>query len=94
MKDTQDLYQIVYEHYANKIRFGLYREGDSLPTIEKISGQFNISINTVRQSLINLERDGFIRLTRGRPAIVTNTYSDDECRERYIEHFTARHDAL
>lgn len=94
LKDTQDLYQIVYEHYANKIRFGLYREGDSLPTIEKISGQFNISINTVRQSLINLERDGFIRLTRGRPAIVTITYSDDECRERYIEHFTARHDAL
>ena len=39
LKDTQDLYQIVYEHYANKIRFGLYREGDSLPTIEKISGQ-------------------------------------------------------
>lgn len=94
MKDTQDLYKIVYEHYANKIRFGLYREGDSLPTIEKISGQFNISVNTVRQSLINLERDGYVRLTRGRPAIVTAAYSDEECRARYIEHFTARHEAL
>lgn len=94
MKDTQELYQIVYEHYADKIRFGLYREGDSLPTIEKISEQFNISVNTTRQSLINLERDGYVCLTRGRPAIVTVSYSDEECRERYIEHFTARHDAL
>lgn len=94
LKDTHELYQIVYEHYADKIRFGLYREGDSLPTIEKISDQFNISVNTARQSLINLERDGYVRLTRGRPAIVTVAYSDEECRERYIEHFTARHDAL
>ncbi len=94
MKDTQELYQIVYEHYADKIRFGFYREGDSLPTIEKISGQFNISINTARQALVTLKRDGYVRLTRGRPAIVTVSYSEEQCRKRYIEHFTARHDAL
>ncbi|WP_195270077.1 GntR family transcriptional regulator [Eubacterium sp. 1001713B170207_170306_E7] len=94
MKDTHDLHQIVYNHYADKIRFGIYRKGDSLPTIEKISGQFNISINTARQSLINLEQDGYVRLTRGRPAIVTASYSDEECRAGYIEHFTVRHDAL
>lgn len=94
MKNKHELYRVVYDHYADTIRYGLYREGDSLPTIEKIGEQFNISVNTARQSLICLEKDGYVRLTRGRPAIVTVSYSDEECRQRYIDHLTARHDAL
>lgn len=56
----QFLYDHVYDLIVEQIRAGSLRAGDRLPSLRRMSRQLKVSIATVMQGYMNLEREGFI----------------------------------
>ncbi len=54
------LYQQVIEYVERQEKNGALRAGDKLPSLRKLSKQFEISVPTVKQAYIELERQGTI----------------------------------
>jgi len=54
------LYQQVIEFVVRQEKTGALRPGDKLPSLRKLSRQFEISVPTVKQAYIELERQGTI----------------------------------
>lgn len=54
------LYQQVIEFVEKQEKSGALRAGDKLPSLRKLSRQFEISVPTVKQAYIELERQGTI----------------------------------
>jgi DNA-binding transcriptional MocR family regulator len=54
------LYQQVIDFVDQQEKNGAFRAGDKLPSLRKLSRQFEISIPTVKQAYIELERQGTI----------------------------------
>jgi len=54
------LYQQVIDFVERQEKSGAFRPGDKLPSLRKLSRQFEISVPTVKQAYIELERQGLI----------------------------------
>lgn len=54
------LYQQVIEFVESQEKSGALRPGDKLPSLRKLSRQFEISVPTVKQAYLELERQGTI----------------------------------
>lgn len=54
------LYQQVIDFIERQEQSGALKPGDKLPSLRKLSSQFNISVPTVKQAYIELERQGTI----------------------------------
>ncbi len=52
------LYQQVIDFIEHQQKIGALLPGDKLPSLRKLSGQFEISVPTVKQAYIELERQG------------------------------------
>ena len=52
------LYQQVIDFIENQHKSGVYLSGDKLPSLRKLSRQLDISVPTVKQAYIELERQG------------------------------------
>lgn len=57
---TDFLYQQVIEYVEKQEKIGIFRAGDKLPSLRKLSKQLDISVPTVKQAYIELERQGAI----------------------------------
>jgi len=57
---TEFLYQQVIDFVEQQEKNGALRAGDKLPSLRKLSRQFEISVPTVKQAYIELERQGTI----------------------------------
>jgi len=57
---TNFLYQQVVAFIERQQQQGVLRAGDKLPSLRKLSKQFDISVPTVKQAYIELERQGAI----------------------------------
>ena len=58
-KSTGDyLYQQVTDLISEQIGSGVLRPGDRLPSLRRLSGRLSVSIPTVRQAYVELERQG------------------------------------
>ncbi|WP_019340307.1 PLP-dependent aminotransferase family protein [Stutzerimonas stutzeri] len=55
------LYQRIAHQLADDIRRGVYRPGERVPSVRKMSMQLNVSHATVLQAYANLEDQGMIR---------------------------------
>jgi DNA-binding transcriptional MocR family regulator len=58
--ETAFLYSQVAELINNQLRSGALRPGDRLPSLRHMSGQLEVSIPTVRQAYLELEKRGRI----------------------------------
>jgi len=54
------LYQQVIDYVEKQENKGVFRPGDKLPSLRKLSTQLNISVPTVKQAYVELERQGAI----------------------------------
>ncbi len=60
-KSSSDfLYQQVIDYVEKQEKNGVFRAGDKLPSLRKLSKQLDISVPTVKQAYIELERQGAI----------------------------------
>lgn len=54
-----------------QIMGGALRFGDKLPSPESLAGRFDVNVNTAREALSRLERDGLIEIRHGKGGFVT-----------------------
>ncbi len=87
-------YRLIYENYRSQIEFGYYRQGDTLPTIEQLCTVFSAAPQTVRKALLQLQEEGFIRLSPGRKTAVVYGARCEECQARRQDYYLARRDAM
>ncbi|MGB0712178.1 MAG: PLP-dependent aminotransferase family protein [Gammaproteobacteria bacterium] len=55
------LYDQVSRHITGLIDSGTLRPGDRVPSLRKLSGQLKVSLSTVTQAYMNLERQGVLK---------------------------------
>ena len=56
----------IFEFYRDKILNGEMKYGEKLPTEQEIGEIFSVSRHTVRQSILELEKQGYIYREYGR----------------------------
>ena len=54
------LYQQVIDYVEKQAKSGALKPGDKLPSLRKLSSQFGISVPTVKQAYVELERQGSV----------------------------------
>lgn len=65
------LYVQLADLFRQRIVKGIWREGEKLPSLEKLVAEFEVARVTVRQAIERLTRDGLVSPQRGRGTFVT-----------------------
>lgn len=94
MKLEIGLHQLVYEYFESRIVYGLYRYGDQLPSISKISAIFHMAPATVRSALTLLEKSGYIRVDARKASKVIYKADSQKFREHAAKYFLARKEGI
>jgi GntR family transcriptional regulator len=63
--------------FRQRIVKGVWREGEMLPSLEKLVAEFGVARVTVRQAIDRLTRDGLVSPQRGRGTFVTGAPQAD-----------------
>lgn len=77
-ENNAPLYLLIYKELQKRIENGEYKENDLLPSEAALQSEFNVSRITIRRSLQDLELAGFIKIKKGKGAVVLSQrkYSD------------------
>lgn len=71
------LYLQLAELFRQRIAKGIWKEGDKLPSLERLVAEFQVARVTVRQAVERLTRDGLVSPQRGRGTFVTGAPQSD-----------------
>jgi DNA-binding LacI/PurR family transcriptional regulator len=91
---TQKKYLQIAEEIRRRIESGVYQEGEMIPTIRQLAGEYGVNPQTVNKATAHLVSLGYLRSRQGagsevvRPTAVTRggVYMlIDENRSRYLE---------
>lgn len=85
MTHSTSLEKTIYSHLAARIQSGFYSDGRRFPSVQEIARQFGVSYCPAQRALKALEKDGLIRVARGKPTLVIGNI-----RENYLESDTFR----
>ena len=69
-KEGAPLYLQIYKELQKRIENGVYKENELLPSEASLQAEFNVSRITIRRSLQDLELAGFIKVQKGKGAMV------------------------
>lgn len=94
MKNSTNLREVVYSVLLTQIRFGAYRCGAKLPTIEETSAQLHVSVATTRCAYLKLKEQGYISLSKNVGATVKANYTGQETEQFIQAFFSARRTAM
>ncbi len=76
----------VYRQLVDQLRFlvaaGRYRAGTYLPTMRVLADELGLNVNTVNRAYRQLQRDGLVRSTPGRGALVVGGLAAEASAER------------
>ncbi len=70
------LYVQLADLFRQRIVKGVWRQGEKLPSLEKLGAEFEVARVTVRQAIERLTRDGLVSPQRGRGTFVTGAPPD------------------
>lgn len=87
-------YSLIYQFFSAQIKFGYYRTGEFLPTIEELCHSYHASSRTVRNAYRQLQEDGYVSLSSGRRTTVIYEASPEAYRNNRLRHYLARKDAV
>lgn len=87
-------YSLIYKFFAAQIRFGYYKTGDCLPSIEELTKIYHASSRTVHSAYTQLQQDGYISLSAGRRTTVVYQITEEECIRNCRTYYLARRDAV
>jgi GntR family transcriptional regulator len=71
------LYIQLADLFRQRIVKGVWKEGEKLPSLEKLVEEFQVARVTVRQAIDRLTRDGLVSPQRGRGTFVTGAPSSN-----------------
>ncbi|MBT9776951.1 GntR family transcriptional regulator [Clostridium sp. MCC353] len=90
MEYEQQFSNLIYEYLLNRLQFGYYRCGDSLPTIDVFCREFNVSEHTIWSALRRLRAEGYIDMKNGRMTKVIFEQTEQEQSNFIIDYFSKR----
>lgn len=88
------LSQVIYDVLKTQIQFGVYRLGDTLPTMENASDNFFVALATIRSAYLRLQKEGYITLSQNVGSVVIRNYSGQETEACIQMFFSRRKSAL
>ncbi len=94
MQNDMDRCHIVYTVLKTHIQFGVYRFGSTLPTMEQSTEIFFVSLDTIRNAYLRLQREGYVTLSQNVGSVVVKDYSKDEIEQNVQKFFSLRRSAL
>lgn len=69
--------QTIYRNLAGKIQLGFYDGGERFPSAKEIASGYQVSYCPAQRALKMLEKDGLIKLCRGKATqILAKPYED------------------
>jgi GntR family transcriptional regulator len=71
------LYVQLADLFRQRIVKGIWKEGEKLPSLDKLVDEFEVARVTVRQAVDRLTRDGLVSPQRGRGTFVIGSPQDD-----------------
>ena len=74
----------IFEFYRDKILSGEMKYGEKLPTEQEIGELFSVSRHTVRQSILELEKEGYIYREKSKGAFVEKLEKDKKSKSKMI----------
>lgn len=94
MEQETELHQAVYAFLRTQIAFGFYGFSESLPTMEELSRQSRISLDTVKAAYHRLRREGYLSLSQKAGTKVAVQCRPEEIRRHVQAYFGARRAAV
>lgn len=77
--DTADapLYVQLSDLFRQRILKGVWKDGETLPSLDELVKEFGVAKTTIRQAIDRLKRDGLLSPQRGRGTFVTGVPRDN-----------------
>lgn len=85
MEQEKKLYIFVYRSILIDIFNNIYVYNEKLPTLPNLCHMYNVGRNTVRDALLELQKDGYIIMQRGACAKVIFNLEDQSFYQQYIQ---------
>lgn len=63
VNNKKDMYMQIYDYFSNKIRFGVFKPGDKLPTYSEFINEYSVSKVTVQKAYRLLQEKGLVILS-------------------------------
>lgn len=77
MSHSNSQEQTIYRNLAGQIQLGFYENGERFPSAQEIASRFQVSYCPAQRALKALERDGLIKLNRGKTTeVLSKPYED------------------
>ncbi len=77
MSHSNSQEQTIYRSLAGQIQLGFYQNGERFPSASEIASHFQVSYCPAQRALKALERDGLIKLNRGKATeVLSKPYED------------------
>ena len=84
MSEKTIKYIEIFEYYRDKILSGEMKYGERLPTEQEMGEMFSVSRHTVRQSILELEKQGYIYREKSKGAFVDKLDKDKKSKSKMI----------
>lgn len=94
MEKKDELYELIYEYYESRIRFGAYRYGEQLMSMPQICASFRLARNTVQAALDKLEKNGYIKTEERKVARVVYQGTEEMYRKSIAGYFVPRKEGI
>ena len=94
MKNEPQFSNLIYQYFLLRIQFQYYQYGDTLPSIETLCREFNVSALSVKTALHRLRAEGYIDMQNGKLTTVV-FHQPEEKRNAFIaQYFSQRWNGL
>ena len=94
MGNSRELWHTIHNLLKTQIEFGVYRLGDSLPTMKEAGGYFLASVDTVRLAYLRLKEENYISLSTSVGATVIVPFSEKDIQRHIQDYFVCRRSAM
>ena len=81
---------LIYEYFLVRFHSRYYKYGDTLPSIDILCREFNVSAQTVKVSLRRLRTEGYISMHNGMATTVIFRQTRQEAADYILNYFSER----
>lgn len=92
--ETYNLCSLIYYYIKQRIRFGVYKKGEKLPTLRSYSVLFQVSLSTVNIAMKKLESDNLIYIPKASRPIVIAEFDEEIQKESLYKFFCKRKEMI
>lgn len=82
---TKPKYKAIFEKLQSGIAKGYYKVGQPLPAQHELMKKFGVSLSTIRQSVAELEKEGWVRAQHGKGCYVLSKNNDADSEDRKLD---------